>query len=59
MIATIIFAVLIAFTIYGLSLALFHMPLYGAFFLIPLFLCMAMVLFMAHGEDKKHVAHKH
>lgn len=60
MIANILFAILITFTIYGLALALFHMPIYGAFFLFPLLLCLAMFMFMDHGEGKKeHAVHKH
>lgn len=39
--------------------ALFNLPASGAFLLLPLALCGAMHLFMNHGDEKKHAAHKH
>jgi hypothetical protein len=59
MIANIVFAVAIVFTIYAFALTFFHMPVFGAFFFVPLVLCMAMILFMGHGDEKKHATHKH
>jgi len=52
--------VVIVFTIYALFvLTFFHIPIFGAFFFVPLVLCMAMILFMGHGDEKKHATHKH
>lgn len=55
-----LFALVVVFTIYGFFVSMVHVPFYGAFFLFPFLLCLAMVMFMDHGEGKKkHAAHKH
>lgn len=51
---TILFALTIVFTLYGLLISIVHMPFLGAFFLIPLSLCIMMGMLMDHNFSKHH-----
>ncbi len=60
MIVKMIFVLALGFLMYGLLVSSAHMPFAGAFFLAPLLLCAAMMMFMGHGGNKKEFpTHKH
>ena len=58
-ILTILFTLTIVFTLYGLLISIVHMPFLGAFFLVPLLLCITMVMLMDHGLSKRHMHTTH
>lgn len=56
----ILYAVVLVLVTYGLLVGISHLPFTGALLVVPFFLCMLMMMFMGHGEDKKsNIGHKH
>lgn len=45
--------IVVGLSFYWLTSFFFHMPIYGAFLVAPLFICMLMFLFMDHGQEAK------
>lgn len=54
-----LFAIIIVFALYGVLMTFSHLSFFATFFLFPFILCGVMMLFIEHGNEKKHVAHKH
>jgi len=44
---------LLILVVYWIATAVFHFPIYGAFFLFPLAICALMFLFMDHGNHAR------
>lgn len=56
---TILFALTIVFTLYGLLISINQMPFFGALFIVSLLLFTMMIMLMDHGSSKHHAHTTH